>query len=50
MPRLVLMAKNAYVWLDQLSRLYEQERLPASTRCRMPNWIGSPAPALPASG
>jgi glycosidase len=25
MPRLVLMAKNAYVWLDQLSRQYERE-------------------------
>ena len=25
MPRLVLMAKNAYVWLDQLSRMYDQE-------------------------
>jgi glycosidase len=25
MPRLVLMAKNAYVWLDQLSRLYGRE-------------------------
>jgi glycosidase len=25
MPRLVLIAKNAYVWLDQLSRLYQQE-------------------------
>ena len=25
MPRLVLMAKNAYVWLDQLSKKYERE-------------------------
>jgi glycosidase len=25
MPRLVLMAKNAYVWLDQLSRIYGRE-------------------------
>jgi len=25
MPRLVLLAKNAYVWLDQLSRRYERE-------------------------
>lgn len=25
MPRLVLMAKNAYVWLDQLSRQYQQD-------------------------
>ncbi len=24
MPRLVLMAKNIYVWLDQLSRQYQQ--------------------------
>jgi glycosidase len=25
MPSLVLMAKNAYIWLDQLSRIYERE-------------------------
>ena len=25
MPRLVLMAKNAYIWLDQLSRQYDRE-------------------------
>ncbi len=25
MPRLVLLAKNAYVWLDQLSRQYQRQ-------------------------
>jgi hypothetical protein len=31
MPRLVLMAKNSYVWLDQLSRKYQRAAMSGST-------------------
>ena len=50
MPRLVLMAKNAYVWLDQLSRAVRARRSPRSTRCPTRSWTGSPAAASPACG
>ncbi len=43
MPRLVLMAKNSYVWLDQLSRKYEQpitrlDQIPLSELETLSKW------------
>ena len=43
MPRVVLMAKSTYVWLDQLSRQYGRADLAASTRSRTRSSTGSPA-------
>ena len=38
MPRVVLMAKNTYVWLDQLSQAIRRARSAASTRSRTRSW------------
>ena len=50
MPRLVLMAKSTYVWLDQLSRQYGRDDPDASTRSPTRSSTGSPAAASPACG
>ncbi len=49
MPRLVLMAKNAYVWLDQLSKQYRRPS-PAWTRSRTRSWTRWRDGASPACG
>ena len=49
MPRLVLIAKNAYVWLDQLSRAYGRP-ITRSTRSPTRSWTSWRAGASPACG
>ena len=50
MPRLVLMAKNIYVWLDQLSARRTAAPSPPWTRSRTRNWTSWPPGASPACG
>ncbi len=49
MPRLVLLAKNTLVWLDQLGKKY-QTSITRLDQIRMKNWIFWPDVDLPAYG
>jgi len=49
MPRLVLLAKNSYVWLEQLSRKYGYW-VRTSTRSRTTSWISSGSEESPGCG
>ncbi len=50
MPHLVLIAKNAYVWLDQLSARNTSAPSTAWTRSPTKSWICWPAGASPGCG